>query len=63
MLDNYTHSRKSENPWNHHYIQVLSGLISYYRMVEKEYIDYVLHQYSDKRGEDIETCIKCDLKA
>ena len=32
--------RKSGNGWSLHDIQVLSGLISYYRMVEKDYIDY-----------------------
>ena len=64
MLDNYMRARKSEeNKWDRHDIQVLGGLISYYRMVEKDYIDYLLRQYSDKHGEDIEKCIKTDLSA
>ena len=63
MLDNYMKSRKSENKWQLNDIQVLAGLISYYRMVEKDYIDYLLRQYSDKHGEDVEKCIKADLSA
>jgi len=63
MLDNYMRSRKSGNRWEHHDIQVLGGLISYYRMVEKDYINYLLRQYGDKHGADIEKCIKADLSA
>ena len=61
MLDNYMRGRQSGNPWNRHDIQVLGGLISYYRMVEKDYIDYLLRQYSGKHGSDVEKCIKADL--
>jgi retron-type reverse transcriptase len=35
MLDNYIRDRKSGNGWDRHDIQVLGGLISYYKMVEK----------------------------
>ncbi|MCL2853808.1 MAG: reverse transcriptase family protein [Defluviitaleaceae bacterium] len=63
MLDNYMRSRESSNRWDYHDIQVLGGLISYYRMVEKDYINYLLRQYSDKHGADIEKCIKVDLAA
>jgi hypothetical protein len=63
MLDNYMRDRKADNGWDRHDIQVLGGLISYYRMVEKEYIDFLLSQYGEKHGEDIEKCIKADLAA
>jgi hypothetical protein len=63
MIDNYIRDRKAGNCWSRHDIQVLGGLISYYRMVEKDYIDYIIRQYSDKHGEDIEGCIKADLSA
>jgi hypothetical protein len=63
MLDNYMRDRKSGNGWIQNDIQVLSGLISYYRMVEKDYIDYLLRQYSDKHNADILKCIKIDLSA
>jgi len=61
MLDNYMRGRQSGNPWDRHDIQVLGGLISYYRMVEKDYINYLLGQYSTKHGADVEKCIKADL--
>jgi len=63
MLDNYMRDRKTGNRWELHDIQVLSGLISYYRMVEKDYINYLLRQYSEKHKADVEKCIKADLAA
>jgi len=61
MLDNYMRDRKTDSKWPLNDIQVLSGLISYYRMVEKDYIDHLLRQYSVKHGTDIRKCIKEDL--
>lgn len=63
MIENYMRDRKSGNNWDRHDIQVLGGLISYYRMVEKDYIDYLLKQYGEKHRADIEQCIKADLSA
>jgi len=63
MLNNYVHSKKSGNNWELHDIQVLSGLISYYRMIERDYIDYVIKTYSEKNQFDIEANIKADLSA
>ena len=63
MLDNYIRARKSGTDWSRHDIQILSGLISYYRLVEKDYIDYLLQQCSDKHRADVEKCIKADLSA
>jgi len=63
MLDNFMRDRSTGNGWDRHDIQVLGGLISYYRMVEKDYINYLLKQYGEKHGADIEKCIKADLSA
>ncbi|MCL2036304.1 MAG: reverse transcriptase family protein [Oscillospiraceae bacterium] len=62
MLDNYIRNRKSGNGWELADIQVLGGLISYYKMVEKDYIGYVISQCGNKHQTDIESCIKADLK-
>ena len=62
MLDNYIRNRKSGNGWERHDIQVLGGLISYYKMVEKDYICYLIRQCSDKHFTDVESCIKEDLR-
>ena len=61
MLDNYVRSKKNGDGWEPHDIQVLGGLISYYRMIERDYIDYVLQNYSEKNGLDIEASMKRDL--
>jgi len=62
MLDNYIRDRKSDKGWQIHDIQVLSGLISYYKMVEKDYIVYLIQQCGNKHGANITACIKADLK-
>jgi len=62
MLDNYIRKRNSENAWERHDIQVLGGLISYYKMVEKDYINYLIRQCGDKHRTDIEACIQADLR-
>jgi hypothetical protein len=61
MLDNYTRSRKSGQGWQLHDIQVLSGLISYYKMVERDYITFVIQRCGNKHNTDIVTNIKADL--
>jgi hypothetical protein len=62
MLDNYIRDRKSDKGWQIHDIQVLSGLISYYKMVENDYIVYLIQQCGNKHGANITACIKADLK-
>ena len=63
MLDGYIHSKKEGRSWELHDVQVLLGLISYYKMVEKDYINYILKQYSEKNNFNIEQPIKTDLSA
>ena len=63
MLDGYIKAKKDGTGWDLYEVQVLSGLISYYRMIEKEYIDYVLDNYSSKHSFSIEESIKADLSA
>ena len=61
MCCNYICDKKKKVQWDLHDVQVFSGLISYYRMVEKDYIDYVIQQYNKKFGVDLESLIKDDL--
>jgi len=63
MLDNYVRSKKDGNSWDFHDVQVLSGLISYYKMIERDYIEYILHHYSEKSSIDIGKSIKEDLSS
>jgi retron-type reverse transcriptase len=62
MLDGYIRAKKSGSGWDLHDVQVLSGLISYYRMIERGYIDYLLKTYSEKNRFHIMASIKADLK-
>jgi hypothetical protein len=63
MLDNYVRVKKGGRSWELHDVQVLSGIISYYRMIERDYIDYVISNYGEKNQLDILTSIKADLSA
>ena len=63
MLDGYIKAKRDGTGWDLYEVQVLSGLISYYRMIEKDYIDYVLGNYSSKHSFGIEESIKADLSA
>ena len=63
MLDNYMRDRNSPSRWSHHDIQVLSGLTSYYLMVEREYINYLIQKCGEKHRADVRKCIKADLSA
>lgn len=61
MCCNYICDKKKGVAWDRHDIQTFQGLISYYRMVEKDYIDYVIDHNNQKFGVNIEALIKSDL--
>ena len=50
MCVNYIDSVKKNQPWDFHEIQVFSGQISYYMMVEPEYITKIVKKYEQKFG-------------
>ena len=62
MCCNYICDKKNGKKWDLHDVQVLLGLISYYRMIEKDYVDYVLEHHNKKFDTDIEEMIREDLK-
>ena len=62
MLFNYAKDRESGTYWPLEQLQYALGLMSYYRMVNKESIDGVIMRYSQKFGFDIEATMKKDLK-
>lgn len=61
MCCNYICDKKKGITWELHDVQVFSGLISYYRMIEKDYINYVIDQNNKKFGVNLEALIKADL--
>lgn len=62
MCCNYICDKKKGVDWDLHDVQTFSGLMSYYRMVEPDYINYVIEQYNKKFGVNLESLIKEDLR-
>jgi hypothetical protein len=62
VLANYIGDCKNGRRWAANEVQVLQGNISYYRMVEGEYIDYIIEHYNEKFNVNIFELIKADLK-
>lgn len=63
MCCNYIHDRKNGISWDKHDIQVFAGLISYYKSIEKDYIEYVIEHNNQKFGVNLEALIKSDLSS
>lgn len=61
MCCNYICDKKNGVSWDLHDVQVFGGLISYYRMIEKDYINYVIDHNNKKFGVNLEALIKEDL--
>lgn len=62
LLYDYANCVKNGTRWALEDVQVLSGQISYYRMVEHEVIDNIIAHISRKQGVDILKEMKSDLK-
>lgn len=63
MCCNYVCDKKNGVSWDLHDVQVFAGLLSYYRMIEKDYINYVIEHNNKKFGVNIEALIKEDLRS
>ena len=61
-LCNYIMDKKNGKDWTLEDIQILTGKMSYYKMVEPEYVKYVLNHYSEKFGIDVAGTLKEDLR-
>lgn len=62
MCNNYINDKLKGVNWDLHSVQNFQGIISYYRSIEREYIDYIIRHYNQKYKVDIMTMIKADLK-
>ena len=62
MLYNYITDKQSGVEWSREDIQVMQGLHSYYRMVEKETIDAIINHINQKMNVDVLRLIKEDLR-
>ena len=62
MINNYINDKLKNVAWDVHDVQVMSGLISYYKMIEREYIEYIISQYESKYSVCLYDLIKKDLQ-
>lgn len=62
MLHSYAMSKMNGEPWEIGDVQELAGKMSYYKMIEKETIEGIVHKMSMKLRFDIMTSIRNDLK-
>lgn len=60
-ISNYILDRKNGVKWEIHDVQVLSGMISYYTMIEPEYVNSVICFNNEKYHTDVMRSIKEDL--
>ncbi len=63
MICSYILDRKNGRAWEYHDVQVLRGLINYYRMVEKAYVEKVIRFNNEKFHTDVMQCIHEDLSS
>lgn len=63
MVSSYAMDRKNGIAWEKNDIQVMSGYLNYYRMVERKKIDETIKFLSNRFGVDILRAIKEDLSA
>lgn len=61
-LTNYIDAKKHGRNWALEDVQTLNGKISYYKMVEKNVVDYIIDTYNEKFKVDIEEMIRADLR-
>lgn len=63
MINNYILDRQNGTTWDLHDVQILRGLINYYRMVEEQYVDSVIQHNNEKYHTDVMRSIHEDLAA
>ena len=62
MLNNYILDRKNKRRWELSEIQSLSGKLSYYRHVEREYFDALVARMNEKYHVDVDAIMRHDIK-
>lgn len=62
MCSNYIQDRKRGIKWDLHDVCALNGLKSYYKMIEKDYITYVIDHLNKKYEVNLVRMIRADLR-
>lgn len=61
MICNYIMDKKNGIAWDLHDVQVLRGLINYYSMIEKDYVDGVIDYNNRKFNTDVIRAMNADM--
>lgn len=62
MCCNYIASKQNRQQWVRHDLEVFNGLISYYKMVEKDYIQYTIDHFNRKYSVNMMAMLREDLR-
>ncbi len=62
MCSNYIQDKKHGIKWDLHDVQTLNGLKAYYKMVEKDYISYIIDQLNKKYHVNLVRMMRADLR-
>lgn len=62
MVNNYIVDKKNHNNWSLSDVQHLSGIFSYYKMIEPDCIKHIIDEFNKKYNVDFNMMIKQDLK-
>lgn len=62
MMYNYINDKRNGVEWPKEDVMAMQGLYSYYRMIEPEVIDAIVHHTNEKLNVDVIRTIKADLR-
>lgn len=62
MCNSYIQDRLHGVRWDLHDVRHLSGLISYYKMIEKDYINHIIRHQNEKYHVNMEDMMRRDLR-
>lgn len=60
--NSYVNDKQKNTPWDYHDVNVLLGKISYYRMVEPDYIKGFIDHFNQKKGVNLMRMLRDDIR-
>lgn len=63
MVHSYIMDKKNGKAWELHDLQTFAGIYSYYRMVERDYIDKLIESINERNQVNFEALLRADLAA
>ena len=62
MINNYLFDRMRGIKWEYSSLTHMNGLLSYYNMIEPEWVSHIIEVYERKYQVNLKSCIKYDIK-